>query len=71
MAKDALIELLAEVHGREPCPQINVALTNGNRLSFDDWYVSEDCLVERWPNGRPRYLVPFTQVVVVEVAQEK
>jgi hypothetical protein len=71
MSKGALIELLAEVHAREPRPPINVALTNGNRLSLDDWYAGEDCLVERWPNGSPRYLVPFTQVVLVEVAEGK
>lgn len=71
MPSDSFMQLLAEIGARAPCPPINVTLTNGNRLSLDDWSHAEDCLIERWPDGSPRYLVPLAQVVVIEIQAAK
>jgi hypothetical protein len=71
MAAPSFTDLLREISAREPRPQINVALTNGNRVSLADWYLAADCVVERWPNGSPRQLVPMAQIVVIEVAREE
>lgn len=71
MSQPSLTELLAEIHAREPRPQINVTLTNGNRLTLDDWDAAGDCLVERWPDGNTRYLVPFARVVLVEIPEHR
>ena len=69
MAASSFRDLLAEISGREPRPQINVALTNGNRVSLTDWYLAADCVIERWPDGSPHHLVPIAQIVVIEVAR--
>lgn len=66
-----MLNILTEIHAHEPRPQISVTLTNGNRVSLDDWDLAEDGLIERWPNGTPRYLVPIAQVVLVEIEEEK
>jgi hypothetical protein len=63
-------DLLADIAAREPRPQINVALANGNRVSLTNWYLATDCVIECWPNGRPRYLVPYAQIVLIEVPKE-
>lgn len=70
MPTTSLKGILAEIAGREPRPQINVAQTNGKRISLTNWYLTEDSVVERWPNGSPRYLVPIAQMVVIEVPEE-
>jgi hypothetical protein len=67
MAASSFRDLLVEISAREPRPQINVALTNGNRVSLANWYLATDCIVERWPNGSPRHLVPIAQIVAIEV----
>jgi hypothetical protein len=36
-----------------------------------DWYLASDCVIERWPDGSPRHLVPIAQIVVVEVARSE
>jgi hypothetical protein len=69
MPSSSFKDILAEMAGREPRPQINVGLANGNRVSFASWYLTEDCLIERWPNGKPRYLVPIAQIVIIESPQ--
>jgi hypothetical protein len=69
MPTSSFKDILAEISGREPRPQINVALANGNRVSLADWYLAEDCLIERWPNGSPRHLVPIAQIVLIDFPQ--
>lgn len=64
-------DMLAAIAGREPpCPQINIAMANGHRISLTNWYLAEDAVVERWPNGSPRYLVLIGQMVVVEIPED-
>lgn len=70
MPASSFKDILAEVAGREPRPQINVALANGNRVSLANWYLAEDSVVERWPNGGLRYVVPIAQMVVIEVPEQ-
>jgi hypothetical protein len=71
MAIPSFRDVLAEISARVPLPQINVALTNGNRVSLTDWYLATDCVIERWPNGSPHHLVPIAQIVAVEVPREE
>jgi hypothetical protein len=71
MATSSFRDLLTEISAREPRPQINVALTNGNRVSLADWCLAADCVIERWPDGSPRQLVPIAQIVVIEVAHRE
>jgi hypothetical protein len=51
-----------------PIPRISLSLTDGNRLSMIAWSLTGDCLVELWPNGNLRHLVPLAQIVAIEVA---
>jgi hypothetical protein len=55
----------------DPCLQINIGLANGNRVSLANWEFAGDCLIERWPNGGPRYLVPLAQIVIIEVPERE
>jgi hypothetical protein len=32
--------------------------------------LAEDCVIESWPNGSPRYLVPNAQIVLIEIPKE-
>lgn len=63
-------EILSEIAAQDRRPQINIALSNGNRLSLANWQLGEDCVIESWPNGDVRYLVPNAQIVVVEVTEQ-
>ena len=62
-------DILAELSGREPRPQINVALADGNRVSLSSWHLAKDCVLERWPDGSLRFLVPIAQIVFIETPQ--
>jgi hypothetical protein len=65
----AFREILADVAAQDPRPKINVALSNGNRISLANWRLGEDCVIEAWPNGDARYLIPNAQIVVVEITE--
>ena len=68
MATSSFSEILSSLGQSRPVPNINVSLANGHRISLAEWALGGDCLVERWPNGSVRYLIPLTQIVSVEVA---
>jgi hypothetical protein len=66
-SESSLTGILSKVAGGERPSKINVSLTDGNRISFANWGLAEDCLIERWQDGRPRYVVPMAQIVIIEL----
>jgi hypothetical protein len=68
MSPSSFAEILSSLGHSRPVPNINVSLANGHRISLAEWAHAGDCLVESWPNGSPRYLIPLAQVVSIEVA---
>ena len=68
MTTSSFSEILSGLGQSRPVPNINVSLANGLRISLAEWAHAGDCLVEHWPNGNARYLIPLTQIVSVEVA---
>ncbi len=63
-------DILTKIADRESRPLINVGLTDGNRISLSNWTFEGDCLVEHWPKGSVRYLIPLSQIAVVEVVSD-
>ena len=68
MTPSSFAEILSSLGQSSPVPNINVSLANGHRISLAEWALAGDCLMERWPNGSARYLIPLAQIVSVEVA---
>jgi hypothetical protein len=68
MSPSSFAEVLSSLAQGRPVPKINVSLADGHRVSLTEWAYAGDCLVEHWPNGSPRYLIPLAQIVSVEVA---
>lgn len=58
---------LAHIAARDPRPSVAIGLMDGNRLSLDHWELLEDCVVGHWPNGKLRFLIPFSSIVSVEI----
>ena len=67
MGTSSFAEILSSLGQSRPVPNINVSLANGHRISLAEWAHSGDCLVERWPDGSARYLIPLAQIVSIEV----
>ncbi|HLF11742.1 MAG TPA: hypothetical protein VJA26_11055 [Gammaproteobacteria bacterium] len=38
-------------------------------MSLTNWDFAGDCLIDFWPSGTPRYLIPLSAVVIIEVLQ--
>lgn len=66
MSRSSYADILAQVAEREPCPRLNAGLADGNRISLTNWTFSGDCLIEHWPDGSPRYVVPLAQIALIE-----
>jgi hypothetical protein len=41
------------------------------RVSLDNWDLAGDCLIDRWPNGKPRYVIPLAAIVMVEILESE
>jgi hypothetical protein len=67
MTPTSFAEILSGLGLDSPVPHINISLANGHRISLVEWTRAGDCLVERRPDGSPRYLIPLAQIVSVEV----
>lgn len=66
----SLAEQLTEIGRRSPQPRIDVGLADRNRITLDRWALEQDCLVGFGPAGAPRFLIPLSQIVIVEVMGE-
>jgi len=62
----SLAHALAEIGAGEAHPRINVGLTDGNRVSLQNWEIAGNCLVERRQDGSLEYVVSLAQVVIIE-----
>ena len=71
MAARSFSEILGNSGARDPKPSIALGLSDGNRLSLDQWEILDDCVASRWPNGSVRFLIPFSSVVSVEITETK
>jgi hypothetical protein len=71
MPQSPFSDVLSTISKSKPRPSINVGLTDGNRIRLTNWQLAEDCLVEQWPSGHPRYLVPVSQIVSVEIPDQE
>jgi hypothetical protein len=40
-------------------------------VSLTNWVFAGDCLIDFWPSGTPRYVVPLSQVVIIEVLESE
>lgn len=69
MPDESLRQELARLEAMQPKPQIGVGLVDRNRVRLLNWTLLEDCLLERWPGGGARYLIPLTQVVLIEIQE--
>ncbi|HEY8520042.1 MAG TPA: hypothetical protein VIN61_08185 [Gammaproteobacteria bacterium] len=66
--EDSLRDTLGRLERAEPKPQLGVGLVDRNRVRLTNWQLRGDCLVERWPSGAPRYLIPLHQIVLIDLA---
>jgi hypothetical protein len=71
MAESQFADILLKVSQSKSPLSINVGLTDGNRIRLTNWALAGDCLVEQWPNGNPRYLIPVSQIVSVEIPDKE
>jgi hypothetical protein len=62
----SLAQALSKIGADEAHPRINVGLTDGNRVSLQNWEIAGDCIVERRQDGSLEYLVSLAQVVIIE-----
>lgn len=69
MQEESLRMELTRLEAAQPKPQIGVGLVDRNRVRLLNWSLLADCLVERWPGGGPRYLIPLGQIVLIEVQE--
>jgi hypothetical protein len=69
MQSHPLGDNLARLEQMDPRPNIDVGLIDRNRVRLAHWQVVGGCLVEHWPNGNARYIIPLSQIVVVEVME--
>ena len=67
MTPSSLRDILSNLSDGSHSPRINVSLIDGNRLTLTAWQLTGDCLVERSPKGKPRQLVPLSQIVTIEI----
>jgi hypothetical protein len=68
MLKSSAADLLSKISEGGSHPRISVGLADGNRVSLANWHLAGDCLIENWPNGKLRYIVPLARIVIIEVA---
>jgi hypothetical protein len=71
MSRSSVADFLSELSDSGSHPRISVGLADGNRVSLLNWNLAGDCLVENWPNGKLRYIVPLPRIVIIEVMDEK
>ena len=69
MLQRSLVATLIELASNAQRPRINVGLIDRNRVSLTNWDFAGDCLIDFWPSGTPRYLIPLSAVVIIEVLQ--
>ncbi len=69
MQEESLRKELARLEAMDPKPHIGVGLVDRNRVRLLNWKLLSDCLVERWPSGGPRYLIPLGQIVLIELQE--
>ena len=69
MLRLSLADALSEVSESEPRPRLNIGLTDGKTIRLVNWVVANECLIERWPNGSPQYLLPLAKIVSIEIPE--
>jgi hypothetical protein len=69
MTQRSFADTLVELANNGQSPRINVGLTDRNRVTLTKWVFAGDCLIDFWPSGTPRHIVPLSQVVIIEVFQ--
>jgi hypothetical protein len=70
MEKQSFWNSIEQAAGIDPQPRLSIGLIDRNRINLDKWSCADDCLIGHWPNGKPRYLIPKTQIVMVEIIYE-
>jgi hypothetical protein len=38
---------------------------------LSNWTLASDCLIDHWPSGKPRYLIPLLQIVAIEILEAR
>jgi hypothetical protein len=71
MSQQGFAEALVEIAAIQPRPPINVSLTDRTRLNLSNWTLASDCLIDHWPSGKPRYLIPLLQIVAIEMLETR
>jgi hypothetical protein len=71
MSTRSFVDTLNETADKSPRPRINVGLMDRTRVSLDNWDLAGDCLIDRWPNGKPRYVIPLAAIVMVEILESE
>jgi len=69
MPDDSIRNELARLAALTPKPHIGVGLVDRNRVRLLNWTLLADGLLERWPSGSTRYLIPLGQIVLIEVQE--
>ena len=69
MLQRSLVETLNELASNPQRPRINVGLIDRNRISMTNWVFGGDCLIDYWPSGTARHVIPLTAIVIIEVLQ--
>jgi hypothetical protein len=71
MSTRSFAETLNEIADKARRPRINVSLADRNRVSLVNWDFADDCLVDSWPNGKPRLVIPLAAIVMVEILESE
>jgi hypothetical protein len=71
MSTRSFTETLKEIADQPRRPRINISLANANRVSLVNWDFAGDCLIDSWPNGKPRYVIPLAAIVMVEILESE
>jgi hypothetical protein len=71
MSRRSFVDTLSEIADKSRRPRINVSLMDTNRVSLVNWDLAGDCLIDFWPNGKPRYVIPLTAIVIVEILESE
>ena len=69
MLRSTLADALSEVTENKPHPRLSIGLTDGKTVRLVNWEVANECLIERWPNGNPHFLLPLSQIVSIEIPE--
>jgi hypothetical protein len=69
MPAHSLVDTLNELANNPQRPRINIGLIDRNRITLTNWVFGGDCLIDHWPNGSPRHIIPLSAIVIMEVLQ--